>query len=450
MSSTSLTIERYAEMRAEMEVGRLRDEVLARADLTLDAWTAMQRQWLERMGAELERGRFELTNRYTQAFLERQRALQERSQPPPAAGEIATPVEAPAFPAPSRAPALPSMPEPPRVAAPERAAASPPAVVRPGALHGESEDNTVKTIPPAAAPSNPALPFADRSQIAWLADLPEDTPLETTLPAIPRGAPPKVLPFQERAAAAGTAMSAGRNVRPAEGTTTPTQPSAPPRMANALPFRAEDADASTDDDVEELASRTLAPGALASRPALPFQQVQDEGEDNPLARTMFGDAAIPLRQDAARGVREDLAVTIPLTPEVVPRGPALPFQTKQALDDDDDAGDANTTQLFAAAKSPARVPEVENDDASNIPTLPQPPGIQELSLEAHASLCAKLALSPADAEQIFARYGLASPEKRRVVDAAWKERLRREPKLYEEWQRLYSMFYARWSQQGPR
>jgi hypothetical protein len=74
----------------------------------------------------------------------------------------------------------------------------------------------------------------------------------------------------------------------------------------------------------------------------------------------------------------------------------------------------------------------------------------QLSLEAHASLCAKLALSPADAEQIFARYGLASPERRRAVDEAWKERLRREPKLYEEWQRLYSMFYARWSQQVPR
>src|SRR4051812_32423869 len=75
MAGNSVTIERYAELRAEIEAGRLRDDVLARAGLDVDAWMAAQRAWLDAMGAEIARGRFELTNRYTQVFLERQRAL---------------------------------------------------------------------------------------------------------------------------------------------------------------------------------------------------------------------------------------------------------------------------------------------------------------------------------------------------------------------------------------
>ncbi|UQA63185.1 hypothetical protein [Polyangium aurulentum] len=76
--------------------------------------------------------------------------------------------------------------------------------------------------------------------------------------------------------------------------------------------------------------------------------------------------------------------------------------------------------------------------------------VQGAKVEAHASLCAKLALAPNDAEQIFAKYGLASPEKRKAVDEAWKERLRSDPKLYEQWQQLYRMFYARWQEPPPR
>jgi hypothetical protein len=49
------------------------------------------------------------------------------------------------------------------------------------------------------------------------------------------------------------------------------------------------------------------------------------------------------------------------------------------------------TLLFAVAKSPERGPET--DDDSNISTLPPPPAGHELTLEAHASLCAKLALA---------------------------------------------------------
>ncbi|KYF97732.1 hypothetical protein BE20_37595, partial [Sorangium cellulosum] len=100
---TALSLERYAEMRAQMEAGTLRDEVLARAGLTVDEWTAAQRDWLERMGAELEHGSFELTNRYTRAFLEHQRAILAAS--PPASAPPVSPPPGPAPAPPKAAPA---------------------------------------------------------------------------------------------------------------------------------------------------------------------------------------------------------------------------------------------------------------------------------------------------------------------------------------------------------
>src|SRR5262245_18289335 len=83
-------------MRAEMETGRLRADVLAADGITADEWTVAQRHWLGRMGAQLERGRFDLTNIYTQAFLARQRELAAQptaptTSPPPAATPTRTP-----------------------------------------------------------------------------------------------------------------------------------------------------------------------------------------------------------------------------------------------------------------------------------------------------------------------------------------------------------------------
>jgi hypothetical protein len=119
--STPVTLERYAEIRAEMDAGTLRDEVLARTGITIDEWSDTQDAWLEKMGTDLERGRFELTNRYTQAFLERQRALRVTASPdaPAVSAPVATPTTAPLPPL-VTPPSLPFTPLPP-----------PPAVVPP-------------------------------------------------------------------------------------------------------------------------------------------------------------------------------------------------------------------------------------------------------------------------------------------------------------------------------
>jgi hypothetical protein len=51
-------------------------------------------------------------------------------------------------------------------------------------------------------------------------------------------------------------------------------------------------------------------------------------------------------------------------------------------------------------------------------------------------------------EDIFRRHGLESQEKRSVVDAAWKERLRRDPGEQKRWQDAYWRFYAQWMKRG--
>src|SRR5277367_3089105 len=120
----SLPLERCAQIRAEMDAGRQRDEVLARAGVSGDEWTVTQREWLDKMGAELKIGRFELTNRYTSAFLERQRELET-----PAAAALPAAVVS----------SLPTHPDPPApVALPPRALPPPvpppaPATTAPGA-----------------------------------------------------------------------------------------------------------------------------------------------------------------------------------------------------------------------------------------------------------------------------------------------------------------------------
>ncbi|MDC0741625.1 hypothetical protein [Polyangium mundeleinium] len=161
-----------------------------------------------------------------------------------------------------------------------------------------------------------------------------------------------------------------------------------------LPFQREATLATGDTKGLDLGS-TLPVGFVAPREALPFQE--------------------PIKGKPAATKNQARAVTQPL-PVFVP-GEALPFEPKHDESTNEDTGPA-TTPLDGSA----------------------PP---ELSLEAHAELCAKLAASPDDAEQIFAQFGLAEPHARKAVDEAWKERLRKAPALYQEWQRLYRMFSER-------
>jgi hypothetical protein len=252
---TEVTLERYAEIRAEMEAGVPRDQALARAGLTVEAWTVAQREWLAGMGAEIARGRFDLTNRYTTAFLARQRAV-------PAAEPITLPAS------PSPLPRVvapdPSPPPAPLPSPPERAEARPLPPPRPPPAKPTFLVAAESPAPPPAAPAvrPPAPPPpAGRPPVMTpnpllMSTLPPDTvpgeasPLRAALPfqaaraAPPAGslpapaAPRRNLPPVQRTTASLSATTAGLVVRkdavlPFQNATPPKPagPPAPPRPA---------------------------------------------------------------------------------------------------------------------------------------------------------------------------------------------------------------------------
>jgi hypothetical protein len=190
---TSLTVERYAEMRAEMEAGRLRDEVLARAGVGSEEWIEAQRDWLQKMGSEIEVGRFELSSRYSRAFLERQQAIAAASAPEPTtrrAERLPAPVQGPLPvavppqpPLPLAAPAQMTFPSAAAPRAPLPLAAAPqPEPPRIAAMgRGRRADALGQTLPGVELASGPALPFQHKA-----AGSPPPTPAG---PAVETGKP---------------------------------------------------------------------------------------------------------------------------------------------------------------------------------------------------------------------------------------------------------------------
>jgi len=228
--ATTLSLDQYAELQADVEAGRPRDEVLARAGLSVEEWTAAQRQWLDTMGSELLLGSFELSNRYSLAFLARQRFLASPAPSPtttatasnaaPQVEAVRVPVEAtPTYLAASAAPPLPPLPMKrapaalagtsmgfvaPRGPALPFAAGAPtsPPVVPPEATASEAAPNPParKRAPPAlagtsmgfVAPLGPALPFAKAARVD---DPRPDAPLASeAIPAPPAPSPARAAP----------------------------------------------------------------------------------------------------------------------------------------------------------------------------------------------------------------------------------------------------------------
>jgi len=192
--ATPMTLEGCAEMRAEMEAGQLRDAVLSRAGLGVEEWSAVQTEWLEKMSAEIERGRFELTSRYSQAFIARQRAL--RAITPDA-------IDAPAEPAPSTIEvplrhavvaqaSVPVVSEMPSFLVPVAPPlAEPIAAPSPSPARPRVPSQLAETSLGFVAPTGAALPFA-RAPVA--------------LPPEATAAPPRPVVNRAPAALSGTSM----------------------------------------------------------------------------------------------------------------------------------------------------------------------------------------------------------------------------------------------------
>lgn len=190
----------------------------------------------------------------------------------------------------------------------------------------------------------------------------------------------------------------------------------------ALPLLSVQSAEPNDEGTGEPPPMTVRDGApRESRAVLPF--VPPSGDGQPAAVLVHAAEGPPAGAHARPAGGFDTAEIQPL------RIPPLPFARPPT----------------AAAPVTAALPASPSSSApasANIEPTDQAPS---LSLEHYASLCAELAVLPGQAEQVFARYGLRDVRRRRQVDQWFQAHLRRDPRQYAAWQRLYAQYLAHWS-----
>ena len=180
------------------------------------------------------------------------------------------------------------------------------------------------------------------------------------------------------------------------------------------------------------------------RPALPFQPERDPTAALPLDRyaalcVALGeskeDAEVVFARFGLASLQERLTVDCAWR-ERLRREPGL---------------HAQFNALYAQHRAAPPVPVGASSGAEDVTQIPQPSPLRPalpfqperdptaaLPLDRYAALCAALGESKEDAEVVFVRFGLASLQERLAVDLAWRERLRREPGLYAQFNALYA------------
>ncbi|HZF53186.1 MAG TPA: hypothetical protein VE093_31250 [Polyangiaceae bacterium] len=445
---TAVTLERYAEMRAEMDVGGLRDDVLAHFGMTADEWIAAQREWLERMGAELERGRLELTNRYTQAFLSRQRALQAPKPPAPGAENAQLPAVEPMA-------GTPPMPAPPNAPSAVSFAAVPP-----------YEDQAAWR---PAGVSVPAFPSS-----AAITDMLESVSPETTQ-TIPfaaqiQAAAKDSLPFTSAATSPPTSLAASPVAEPERhrsGQTLPPPASEQIRKASksSLPFQSTDAPSTT--KPPELAA--LVPPPLPKsiettvvgetvdltslveqlQGGLPYRAAHEEPQPGPPRAAIGGGQVL----QASPGYRSDAAPRAVMTETSdisdsireflkMQSGSPLPFRPAISPSSVQRASSQALSQgarpLLSEERATSNADEaptiVHSSSAAVMQQFAQPPA-QIPTLAAYAQICAELRRDPARAAGIRMTHGLTDDSVWHAALRYWQGQLTT-PAIRDHWAQL--------------
>jgi hypothetical protein len=395
MPTPELTLERFAELSAELDAGAPRDEVLEAASLSGDEWSAAQEHWLAKMASEAARKRFELTNRYTKAFKARRETLA-------APRAVVAPIAPSAAVAPTRAseppPRVASAPPPPAVPELARGDGASPWAGGPRLAPGATEPTgppfvAAKSAPPPFVTSEPAPPPRVASTTPLSApSRASEVPPPLALPVVPTEPAPPPAPVrativdpgppvdlgQTMAAISPFALGAPLPFRGAGAVKVPSSP--PPAAAGGLPFR---------------------PSTGGSD--APPPRAHGRGE------TLLGDAP-----EAARGAALPFRAPDPATAQATSPAPApaassegLPFQASAAT-----------------LPVPARSPEADP---------PAPPPVARLPLARFAQMSAESQLWPSALPAIRARYGLDE-----AAHAAENE----------AWQRLFAADAALYARYG--
>jgi len=441
MTDLALTIERYAEMRAEMDAGKLRDEVLAISGLSVDAWTVQQSAWLEKMGAELEGGRFELTNRYSRAFLDRQTEIQKRAAPPPVVKSTA-PIAPIVEPAPIVAPVAPITPVAPvaPIAPTEPGFASVP-MGRGQLFVSDAPSPWAATPEPrAAAPKQDLASTSFFSAESFVAPALPFQPGSGTSDSVPPPAPaaqaaPPPRKKVDRSTQAISVVSL-EDILPFDQ----ANPAHPPVPTQPLP----QAHAQPPVPTQPLPQAQVQPPAPVAIPAPPPPRKQADSvlpplDKDPLASTMGFDNAINLGPALPFG-SAGAAKSPPEAPRPAAIPPNIPAAPQQAKSD----------SSFPPRPPPQPVHQIpvpgKRASESSFPRVATPPSPVNqpppLTLEQYASLCVELNAAPHQAAEIAGRYGLTQPQWT-TVNAYWQGRMTHEPDVRAAWERA-CVTYRQW------
>jgi hypothetical protein len=220
---SEFTLERCAELQAEIDAGRRRDEVLAQAGMSPEEWTEAQTAWLDKMSSELTVGRFELTRRYTRAFTEHQRAL---TAPAAKAAVKPTLVEVENERPEAKVPVAEREIAPPPIVPPAMAVPAAPEKPSPwthGAAAKAAESSAPTTLEGVKSPLHQPLPFR--------APDPSASMNATVAGAISPFAAAPALPFAPTAAPAPSASGPASTRTPPKPPPPPNAPVAPPQAA---------------------------------------------------------------------------------------------------------------------------------------------------------------------------------------------------------------------------
>lgn len=465
----ALTLERFAELRAEMDTGELRDDVLRRERLSPEAWVAAQKTWLEKMGGEIERGRFELTNRYSAAFVARQGSL-SRAKPEPTAAVPSAALPA----AKTTSPAEPAAP----TAAPDRRAALP------SYLQAAAEAAAAVPLappPPAAATPPPPRQRSPLQATAMAMDLPvrASLPFQAGAPAAP---PPRAT---SDAPAKSTLGMTSHRVEAAPASTPFVKPAAAAtggvgvvlkqyaalsaelelsieRTPEILAAHGLDADSKaaldarwqakfSQDGVAALdylrllaqekarlkASGSARPAAKPARAAPPPAAAGAAPAKAGLAATSMNldlDAAIAAALPfgaAAQGARASAPTPAPATRAAGPTPSA----------------DAPKPRPAPVGSGTAFIPEEMVAQAAvpfaGTPKAAAPARGPDLTLQQYASLCAELAVYPERADSIRLKYRVGDAQAMAALEGVWRDRFARDAAARADWQKQVEQF-QRW------
>jgi hypothetical protein len=468
----SIPLERCAEMRAEMDAGGERDLVLARAGVSADAWTEAQRAWLDKMGAELTVGRYELTQRYTQAFLAKSRALGPASpslpsrEPtglaggahpvtsgvpdPDADDDPVTPRAAlppavpPPLPAPpphavAQAPAAPATGAPsPWATAPrgldaaDPAAAPTPIAPAPGAI-----PETDETVQPGPSPLRTALPFRPGpSPAATASEVPRPRPPPAELGGTVMGV---ISPF-----ATVLPFAAGDGAKPPVTTPAPAAPAAPRVTTGEAPRPTAQPAVPGKPSPPPLPPKRDYPKVVAPRPELVATAAGSNARFGPALPFPTAAAAAPAATPPST-TATPFAAPPPATPPPPQAPAAAPAPPLVAQAAPAPARVAPPAPVAAPAPAPAPAPAAAPAPApAAAPTPVAAPGpllVGGLTLKQHASLCAEMAAAPTQLDEVLARYRVTSQAKGEM-DEAWKARFAVDPSLQPKWHEAYRLYFA--------